>query len=229
MRDEYPLILGDDVTVGHEVCLHGCTIANRCLIGMGSIILNGVTIGEGSIVAAGALILERTIFRPAASSSVIPQKSNASSLASTRPASTNTRAATSPTKISTAKKPRTRTATDLGGVGSAKSVFSETEMSSSLRNSKRTCHPERSEGSQRVRPTQNRSARPRRSNRPDATRSVRGTARRRLCPSRKREGRHHHLLEKSLHPTNHALPRLLRLLHLPQRPRPTRRALHDTR
>jgi carbonic anhydrase/acetyltransferase-like protein (isoleucine patch superfamily) len=34
MRDEYPLILGDDVTVGHKVCLHGCTIAKRCLIGM---------------------------------------------------------------------------------------------------------------------------------------------------------------------------------------------------
>src|SRR5580704_34329 len=64
MRDEYPLILGDDVTVGHKVCLHGCTIANRCLIGMGSIILNGVTIGEGSIVAAGALILERTVIPP---------------------------------------------------------------------------------------------------------------------------------------------------------------------
>ncbi len=64
MRDEYPLILGDDVTVGHAVCLHGCTIANRCLIGMGSIILNGVTIGEGSIVAAGALILERTVIPP---------------------------------------------------------------------------------------------------------------------------------------------------------------------
>src|SRR6202142_303376 len=64
MRDEYPLILGDDVTVGHAVTLHGCTIANRCLIGMGSIILNGVTIGEGSIVAAGALILERTVIAP---------------------------------------------------------------------------------------------------------------------------------------------------------------------
>jgi carbonic anhydrase/acetyltransferase-like protein (isoleucine patch superfamily) len=64
MRDEYPLILGDDVTVGHKVCLHGCTIANRCLIGMGSIILNCVTIGEGSIVAAGALILERTHIPP---------------------------------------------------------------------------------------------------------------------------------------------------------------------
>ena len=57
-------IHGDDVTVGHNVCLHGCTIANRCLIGMGSVILNGVTIGEGSIVAAGALILERTVIPP---------------------------------------------------------------------------------------------------------------------------------------------------------------------
>src|SRR6266849_3459705 len=60
MRDEYPLILGDDVTVGHAVTLHGCKIESRCLIGMGSIILNGVTIGAGSIVAAGTLILERT-------------------------------------------------------------------------------------------------------------------------------------------------------------------------
>src|SRR3989449_8515133 len=53
MRDEYPLILGDDVTVGHSATLHGCTIESRCLIGMGAVILNGVTIGAGSIVAAG--------------------------------------------------------------------------------------------------------------------------------------------------------------------------------
>ncbi len=58
MRDEYPLILGDDVTVGHSVTLHGCTIESRCLIGMGAVILNGVTIGAGSIVAAGTLLLE---------------------------------------------------------------------------------------------------------------------------------------------------------------------------
>jgi carbonic anhydrase/acetyltransferase-like protein (isoleucine patch superfamily) len=64
MRDEYPLILGDDVTIGHGVTLHGCNIANRCLVGMGSIILNGVTIGEGSIVAAGTLLLERTNIPP---------------------------------------------------------------------------------------------------------------------------------------------------------------------
>jgi gamma-carbonic anhydrase len=60
MRDEWPLILGDDVTVGHSVTLHGCTIESRCLIGMGAVILNGVTIGAGSIVAAGALITEKT-------------------------------------------------------------------------------------------------------------------------------------------------------------------------
>jgi len=41
MRDEWPLILGDDVTVGHSVTLHGCTIESRCLIGMGAVILNG--------------------------------------------------------------------------------------------------------------------------------------------------------------------------------------------
>ncbi len=60
MRDEWPLILGDDVTIGHSVTLHGCNIASRCLVGMGAVILNGVTIGAGSIVAAGTLITERT-------------------------------------------------------------------------------------------------------------------------------------------------------------------------
>jgi carbonic anhydrase/acetyltransferase-like protein (isoleucine patch superfamily) len=64
MRDEYPLILGDDVTVGHAVTLHGCKIESRCLIGMGSILLNGVTVGAGSIVAAGTLITERTAIPP---------------------------------------------------------------------------------------------------------------------------------------------------------------------
>ena len=61
MRDEWPLTLGDDVTIGHSVTLHGCTIESRCLIGMGAIILNGAHIGTGSIVAAGALIPERTM------------------------------------------------------------------------------------------------------------------------------------------------------------------------
>jgi carbonic anhydrase/acetyltransferase-like protein (isoleucine patch superfamily) len=64
MRDEWPLILGDDVTVGHSVTLHGCTIESRCLIGMGAIILNGAKIGMGSIIAAGTLITERTVVPP---------------------------------------------------------------------------------------------------------------------------------------------------------------------
>lgn len=64
MRDEWPLILGDNVTVGHGVLLHGCTIGSRCLIGMGSIILNGAKIGTGSIIAAGTLVPERTEVPP---------------------------------------------------------------------------------------------------------------------------------------------------------------------
>jgi gamma-carbonic anhydrase len=64
MRDTNPLILGDNVTVGHAVVLHGCTIESRCLIGMGSIILNGAKIGTGSIIAAGTFVPERTIVAP---------------------------------------------------------------------------------------------------------------------------------------------------------------------
>lgn len=58
-HDEYGLDMGDGITVGHNVILHGCIIGSRCLIGMGSIILNGAKIGEGSIIAAGTLIPER--------------------------------------------------------------------------------------------------------------------------------------------------------------------------
>jgi carbonic anhydrase/acetyltransferase-like protein (isoleucine patch superfamily) len=57
-RKTHPLIIGDEVTVGHHVTLHGCTIGNRVLIGMGAIILDGAEIGDGSIVGAGALVTE---------------------------------------------------------------------------------------------------------------------------------------------------------------------------
>src|SRR2546421_6924399 len=76
MRDERPLILGDDVTVGHSVTLHGCTIESRCLIGMGAVILNGVTIGAGSIVAAGNLITERPAIPPGSLGTGPPGKVN---------------------------------------------------------------------------------------------------------------------------------------------------------
>lgn len=51
-----PVVVGEDVTVGHGAILHGCTIENRCLIGMGAIILDGAVIGTGAVVGAGALV-----------------------------------------------------------------------------------------------------------------------------------------------------------------------------
>ncbi len=56
-----PLTIGTGVTVGHRSILHGCTIEDECLIGMGSIIMNHAVIGKGSIIAAGTLVLEKTV------------------------------------------------------------------------------------------------------------------------------------------------------------------------
>ena len=64
MKQQYNVVVGEYVTVGHSVTLHGCVIEDRCLIGMGSIILNGAKVGAGSIVAAGTLIPERTVVEP---------------------------------------------------------------------------------------------------------------------------------------------------------------------
>ena len=64
MRYKYGVIMGDWVTVGHSVTLHGCTIGNRCLIGMGAVILNNAKIGEGSIIAAGTVIPENAVIEP---------------------------------------------------------------------------------------------------------------------------------------------------------------------
>jgi gamma-carbonic anhydrase len=58
MHDTRPTIIGDEVTLGHGVIAHGCTIHNRVLIGMGAVLLNGAEIGEDSIVAAGSLVTE---------------------------------------------------------------------------------------------------------------------------------------------------------------------------
>jgi len=64
MKEQYGVFLGEYVTVGHTVTLHGCTIEDRCLIGMGSIILNGAKVGAGSIIAAGTLIPEKVVVEP---------------------------------------------------------------------------------------------------------------------------------------------------------------------
>jgi carbonic anhydrase/acetyltransferase-like protein (isoleucine patch superfamily) len=58
MKDTHPTTIGDDVTIGHAAVVHGCTVEDRCLIGMGAILLNGARVGTGSIVAAGTLIPE---------------------------------------------------------------------------------------------------------------------------------------------------------------------------
>jgi carbonic anhydrase/acetyltransferase-like protein (isoleucine patch superfamily) len=55
-----PTTIGKWVTVGHRAVLHGCTVEDHCLIGMGAILLNNVTVGGGSIIAAGALVPENT-------------------------------------------------------------------------------------------------------------------------------------------------------------------------
>ncbi len=64
MSDGNPTIIGDDVTVGHKVMLHGCTIENGCLIGMSATILDGAVIGEGSIVGAHSLVTSNKVFPP---------------------------------------------------------------------------------------------------------------------------------------------------------------------
>jgi carbonic anhydrase/acetyltransferase-like protein (isoleucine patch superfamily) len=53
-----PLTIGDNVTVGHMVMLHGCTVGDGSLIGIGAVVLNGAKIGKGCIVGAGALVTE---------------------------------------------------------------------------------------------------------------------------------------------------------------------------
>ena len=63
-HDTYPLIIGDDVTVGHHVVLHGCTIHNRVLIGMGAVLMDGVVVGDDCLIGAGALVTEHTKIPP---------------------------------------------------------------------------------------------------------------------------------------------------------------------
>ena len=62
--DGTPTIIGDDVTIGHRVMLHGCTIEKACLIGMSATILDGAVIGEESIVGASALVTKNKVFPP---------------------------------------------------------------------------------------------------------------------------------------------------------------------
>ncbi|MBR3245478.1 MAG: gamma carbonic anhydrase family protein [Parasporobacterium sp.] len=62
MDPENPVSIGEDVTIGHSCIIHGCTIGDNCLIGMGSIIMNGAKIGDNCLIGAGALITENKEF-----------------------------------------------------------------------------------------------------------------------------------------------------------------------
>jgi len=64
MSDGNPTIIGNDVTVGHRVMLHGCTIEDACLIGMSATILDGAVIGKESIVGASSLVTKNKVFPP---------------------------------------------------------------------------------------------------------------------------------------------------------------------
>lgn len=68
------LILGDEVTVGHHVVLHGCMIEDGCLIGMGAVILDKAVIGAGSVVASGAVVTERSLIPPNSLAAGLPAK-----------------------------------------------------------------------------------------------------------------------------------------------------------
>jgi carbonic anhydrase/acetyltransferase-like protein (isoleucine patch superfamily) len=57
-----PLVIGEDVTIGHQVMLHGCTIGDGALIGIQAVVLNGATIGRNCIVGAGAVVTENKTF-----------------------------------------------------------------------------------------------------------------------------------------------------------------------
>ena len=63
-QGRFATIIGDHVTVGHSAVLHGCTVKDRCLIGIGAIVLDEVTIGEESFIAAGSLLTPGTVIPP---------------------------------------------------------------------------------------------------------------------------------------------------------------------
>lgn len=63
-RNLYPVIVGDWVTIGHNATVHGCTIGNNVVVGMGARVLNDSRVGEGCIIAAGSVVPEHTIVPP---------------------------------------------------------------------------------------------------------------------------------------------------------------------
>jgi carbonic anhydrase/acetyltransferase-like protein (isoleucine patch superfamily) len=70
----FPAVVGDGVTVGHRAVVHGCTVEDDCLVGMGAVILNGATVGRGSIIAAGAVVSQGVTVPPGSLVAGVPGK-----------------------------------------------------------------------------------------------------------------------------------------------------------
>ncbi len=70
----FPARIGREVSVGHGAILHGCTIGDRVLVGMGAIVMNGATVGEDSIIAAGAVVTEGTVIPPGSVAMGVPAR-----------------------------------------------------------------------------------------------------------------------------------------------------------
>jgi carbonic anhydrase/acetyltransferase-like protein (isoleucine patch superfamily) len=69
-----PLNIGNNVSIGHRAIVHGCTVHDNVLIGMGAIVMDHAVIGENSIIAAGAIVLENTVVEPGSIFAGIPAK-----------------------------------------------------------------------------------------------------------------------------------------------------------
>lgn len=69
-----PTTIGNNVSIGHRAIVHGCTVHNNVLIGMGAIVMDNAVIGENSIIAAGAIVLENTIVEPGSIYAGVPAK-----------------------------------------------------------------------------------------------------------------------------------------------------------
>jgi carbonic anhydrase/acetyltransferase-like protein (isoleucine patch superfamily) len=70
----FPVTLGNGVSIGHRAVLHGCTIEDDVLVGMGAVVLNGTRVGAGSLIAAGAVVLEGTEIPPGSLVAGVPGK-----------------------------------------------------------------------------------------------------------------------------------------------------------
>lgn len=70
----FPTTIGSGVSVGHTAVVHGCTIEDDCLVGMGATIMNGAVVGTGSLVAGGAVILEGQVIPPGSLVAGVPAK-----------------------------------------------------------------------------------------------------------------------------------------------------------